>query len=225
MNIKAAIFDMDGTLVDSLVLWDVFWREAGIRFLNDETFRPSEEDDKAVRTITLRDAMHLIHDRYGLTADGDELFEFVNGIITDFYANRVPLKDGVKEFLEHCKGQNIRMCIASATVPELIEIALKHCGIEHYFEKIFSCSVLGKGKEEPDIYLAAQEYFGADVRDICVFEDSLVAIETAVKLGMRTVAIYDHYNFGQDRMKEIAGAYIAKGESLTKLLSNPEDMK
>lgn len=225
MKIKAAIFDMDGTLVDSLVLWDVFWREAGIRFLNDETFRPSEEDDKAVRTITLRDAMHLIHDRYGLGADGEELFCFVNDIITDFYATKVPLKEGVKEFLDHCRAQSIRMCIASATVPELIEIALKHCGIEGYFEKIFSCSVLGKGKEEPDIYLAAQAYFGAEVNEICVFEDSLTAIETANRIGMHTVAIYDRYNFGQERMKEIADVYIAEGETLAKLLSNPEDMK
>jgi len=218
MKIQAAIFDMDGTLVDSLVLWDVFWRQAGIRFLNDENFRPSEEDDKAVRTITLRDAMYLIHDHYGLAASGKELFSYINAIITDFYATKVPLKDGVKEWLEYCKMQGTRMCIASATAPELIEIALKHCGIDHYFEKIFSCSVLGKGKEAPDIYLAAQAYFGVDAQEVWVFEDSLTAIETAVGIGMHTVAVYDRYNFGQARMKEIADYYIAQGEALTKLI-------
>lgn len=217
MKMKAAIFDMDGTLVDSLMLWDVFWREAGIRFLNDPTFHPSEADDKAVRTVTLRDAMHLIHDRYGLGADGDELFHFVNAIITDFYATKVQLKEGVREWLEYCKAQGVRMCIASATVPELIGIALRYCGIEGYFEKIFSCGVLGKGKEEPDIYLAAQAYLGAEAKDIWVFEDSLTAIETAIGIGMHTVAIYDRYNFGQERMKEIADAYIADGETLMKL--------
>lgn len=218
MKMAAAIFDMDGTLVDSLMLWDVFWREAGIRFLNDETFRPSEADDKAVRTITLHDAMHLIHERYGLAADGDQLFRFINAIITDFYATKVLLKDGVREWLEYCKSQGVRMCIASATAPDLIEIALKHCGIDGYFEKIFSCSVLGKGKEEPDIYLAAQEYFHAEAGDIWVFEDSLTAIETAIRIGMHTVAIYDRHNYGQERMRQIADVYIAEGETLKKLL-------
>ena len=218
MEMKAAIFDMDGTLVDSLMLWDVFWREAGIRFLNDGSFRPSEADDKAVRTITLRDAMYLIHDRYGLGTNGEELFQYINGIITDFYANKVQLKEGAREWLEHCKAKEIKMCIASATTPELIEIALRHCGIADYFERIFSCSVLGKGKEEPDIYLAAQEYFGTKAEDTWVFEDSLTAIETAMGIGMHTVAIYDRYNFGQARMREIADVYIAEGESLRKLI-------
>ena len=218
MKIKAAIFDMDGTLIDSLFLWDVFWREAGIRFLNNPNFRPSQEDDKAVRTITLRAAMHLIHERYGLAESGDALFDFVNGIITDFYANQVELKPGVREWLEYCKEQGVRMCVASATVPELIALAMEHCGISHYFEAVFSCSVLGKGKEEPDIYLAAQEYFGLKAEEIWVFEDSLIAIETAIRIGMHTTAIFDRYNFGQETMREIADIYVADGECLTKLI-------
>lgn len=222
MKIKAAIFDMDGTLIDSLFLWDVFWREAGIRFLNDPNFRPSEEDDKAVRTITLKDAMYLIHERYGLAQSPKELFEFVNATITDFYMNQVELKPGVRQWLEHCKAQGLRMCIASATVPELVSLAMAHCNITHYFEKIFSCSVVGKGKEEPDVYLAAQDHFSMAAADICVFEDSLVAIETANRIGMKTVAIYDKYNFGQERMREIADFYIAEGERLTKLVASIE---
>ena len=77
--------------------------------------------------------------------------------------------------------------------------------------------MLGKGKDSPDIYLLAQSFLGYAAEEICVFEDSVVAIETAVRAGFQTVAIYDRFNYGQERMKEIANVYIAEGESFSKL--------
>lgn len=218
MNMKAAIFDMDGTLVDSLMLWDVLWSAFGKRYLNDESFTPAVEDDKQVRTLTLKDAMQLIHDNYSLGESGEALLAEANGIIKDFYTNRVELKDGVAAFLAHCKNEGVKMCIASATAPDLIDTALKHCGIEKYFLKVFSCGDIGKGKDQPDIFRQAAAFLGADISEIWVFEDSLTAIETVKKLGMKTAAIYDRYNFGQDEMQKIADRYVAEGESLAKLI-------
>ena len=214
---RYAIFDMDGTLIDSLMLWDVIWSTFGERYLHDKRFVPSPEDDKKVRTLTLKDAMHLIHINYNLGESGEELLALANTIINDFYANSVELKSGVREFLEHCQNKGVRMCIASATAPELLDVALKHCDIEKYFSKVFSCGTIGKGKEEPDIFLQAAEFLGAEIKETWLFEDSLTAIETAVKIGMPTVGIYDRYNFGHDRMKQIATEYIAEGETLLKL--------
>ncbi len=203
MNIKAAIFDMDGTLVDSLMLWDVLWSKFGEQYLNDKNFTPSVEDDKKVRTMTLKDAMNLIHANYRIGESGEGLLVLANAIMNDFYANDVELKNGVREFLEYCKNNGAKMCIASATAPELIHIALKHCNIEKYFSKIFSCGTIGKGKDEPDIFLQAAEFLGTEIKDTWVFEDSLVAIETAVKIGMPTVGIYDKFNYGQDKIKKL----------------------
>ena len=101
MEIKAAIFDMDGTLVDSLMLWNVLWKEFGKRFLGDDSFLPSEADNKAVRTLTLKDAMSLIHDHYKIAESGEELLCIANDIMADFYGNTVELKSGVIEFLEY----------------------------------------------------------------------------------------------------------------------------
>ena len=218
MEFKAAIFDMDGTLIDSLMLWDIFWATFGERYLDDKDFAPDVEDDKRVRTLTLRDSMDLIHTKYKMGESGDELLSVANAIMIDFYANRVELKAGVREFLEHCKNKGIKMCIASATARDLLEIAMKHCDLEKYFLKVFSCAEIGKGKEEPDIFLKAIEFLGTDVKETCLFEDSLTAIETATKIGLPTVAIYDRYNFGQDRMKEIALEYIAEDETLMKII-------
>jgi len=218
MNFKAAIFDMDGTLVDSLMVWDVLWSRLGEKFLGNKDFMPSAEDDKAVRTLTLEKAMELIHKNYNMAESGQKLLDTANEIMIDFYENTVESKAGVIEFLENCRKKGIRMCIASATAPDLIKIAAGHCNLTQYFEKIFSCADIGKGKESPDIFLKACEYFGAKPEETCVFEDSLVAIETATRIGMKTVGIYDRYNFGQDRIREIANVYIADGETLNKVI-------
>ncbi len=217
-NIKSAIFDMDGTLVDSLMLWDIIWKKFGVKFLNDDSFRPRTEDDKAVRTLTLKDAMAHIHKVYNIGKSGEELLCEANAIMRNFYANEVMLKDGVADFLEYCREKGIKMCIASATDMELLDIALEHCNIKKYFSEIFSCAVIGKGKEEPDIYIAAMKHLGTSLEETCVFEDSCIAINTAHKIGMKTVAIYDKFNYGQEEMKNTADVYIAKGETMHKLM-------
>ena len=218
MKIQAAIFDMDGTLIDSLMLWDIMWETFGEKFLNKKGFAPRIEDDKKVRTLTLKDAMCLIHDNYHLGNSGEELLELANSIILDFYANRVELKPGVREFLDFCSNHGVKMCIASATAPDLVDVAMTHCDLKKYFSRVFSCGEIGKGKEEPDVFLLARDYLGTSIEDTWVFEDSLTSIETATKIGMNTVAIYDRFNYGQDRMQEIASEYIAKGETLLKLI-------
>ena len=219
MNIKAAIFDMDGTLIESLMVWDVLWCRFGEKYLNDKSFSPSEEDDKKVRTLTLKDAMNLIHKNYNIGESGEELLAFANLTLADFYENKVELKNGVKQFLDYCKSKNVKMCIASATDPDLVNLAIKRCGIGHYFLKIFSCGAINKGKEEPDIFLLARDFLGEKTEETWVFEDSLVAIETADKIGMPTVGIFDEFNYGQEKIQKTAKDYIAKGESLLKLIN------
>lgn len=219
MEIKAAIFDMDGTLIDSLMIWDVIWSKFGETYLNDKDFRPSVEDDKRVRTLTLKDAMRLIHDTYNIGIDGEELLNYANRIMIDFYSNQVTLKSGVIEFLEYCKRNGVKMCIATATATELLNYAIKRCNIEKYFLKIFSCGDIGKGKDYPDIFLLAQEFLGEKISDTWVIEDSLVAIETATKIGLPTVGIYDPFNYGQEKIKQIATKYIAQGHTLLELIN------
>ena len=218
MKIKGAIFDMDGTLVDSLMLWEVLWDAFSERFCDGKEFRPSVHDDKAVRTMLLRDAMQMIHEHYGFGRDGQELLDTANAIMADFYKNRVELKVGVREFLEHLYANGVKMCVASATAPDLINLAVEHCGLGKYFLKIFSCGELGLGKDKPDIYLLARDFLQTPLEKTCVFEDSVVAIETAAKIGMPVVGIWDKHNSDQDKIQAIATHYIACGETLLKLI-------
>ena len=218
MKIKAAVFDLDGTLVDSLTFWGYFWPLIGEKYLGVKDFAPTSEDDKAIRTLILSEAMELIHKNYNIAQSGEELTRFAYDVMNDFYKTRVQLKPGVREFLEHLKSVGVKMCIASASAPAHIDIAVDTCKVREYFSAILSCATLGKSKDKPDIYLLAAETLGETPEDTWVFEDSLTAIETATKIGMPTVAIYDKFNFGQERMKKIATEYVAEGETLLKLI-------
>lgn len=217
MNFKYAIFDMDGTLIDSLIFWDILWSKLGKKYLNDENFRPLAEDDKAVRTLTLKDGMALIHKNYKLAESADALFQETNDAIVEFYTETVELKSGVKEFLDYCYNNDCKMCIASATATEFIKIALKRCGIEKYFSGVFSCADIGIGKEKPDIFLVANEHLGSKISETWIFDDSLIAVKTAKKAGFNVIGIYDRFNFGQDEIKKTADIYINNGETLLKL--------
>ena len=164
--------------------------------------------------------MYLLHDKYGLAKDGKELLDTANEIIESFYANEVCLKEGVLEFLEYCSNKKIKMCIASATDLRLVKIAAEHCEITKYFDNILSCAEIGKGKDKPDIYILAAEKLGMKPDEVCVFEDSHVAINTAHDLGTKTVGIYDEFNYGQDEIKKTANYYIDDGETLMKLVQD-----
>ena len=213
-KIRAAIFDLDGTLVDSLGLWEYCWTRFGEKYLGDPGFRPDPADDRAYRTQPVADSMRHAHAKYGLGATGDALVAETDEIMLDFYANRVETKPGVRELLAYLAGHGVRMCIASATAQDFLKVALQHCGIDGYFEKFFSCADLGVGKDKPDVFLLAADYLGARPEEICVFEDSALAVQTAAGIGMKTVGIFDRNNYGQDILKATATVYIAEGESL-----------
>ena len=153
-----------------------------------------------------------------LIKSGQEVFEVADRLLRDFYQNRVMLKPGAKAFLEWCRAHNIPMCVASASDKELVQISMRRCGIESYFSKIFSCADVGKGKDHPDVYLAALSYFGVKPEETWVFEDSSTALLTASKIGLKTVGVYDKHNYGHDLLKQHANEYIDEGEGLDKLI-------
>ncbi len=217
-NFKAAIFDMDGTLIDSLILWDILVDRFCQRYRNGDAVSITPEDVKKTRTLTLKGTMALLHNNYALADSVEELMAAANEIIYDFYSKEVKLKEGVIEFLDYCRGKGIKMCIASATDIELITVAVRHCGIYEYFCDIISCAETGVGKDKPDVFLRALGVLGTDIDETYVFEDSHVAIATADKAGFKTVGIYDKDNFGHEEIKRIAKYYIDDGETLKKLI-------
>ena len=218
MNITGAIFDMDGTLVDSLMIWDKFWAAIGEHYLANTAFRPDKITEKALRTMPSAQGMELMHKKFGIGKSTEELTQFAEEFDAHFYIHDLRMKNGVQEFLEYLLQKGVRMCIASAGSRYLLNIAIEKFGLERYFTKVFSCAELGCGKERPDVYLKAHEYLGTPKESTWVFEDSVVALETARKAGYQTVGIYDPYNFEPERVEALSTEYIASGESLIRLI-------
>ena len=218
MKIKGAIFDMDGTLINSLTFFSFFWRQIGIKYKGDPTFKPTEEIDKGFRTMVFKQALVKLKEYYGFSGETEELFDFANDCLKSFYRDEATVKPGAFALLDHLKSKKIPLVLASATAKEEVCFALSCHRLLDYFDEVLSCADLGKGKEHPDVYRAAVKVMGLSPKEVCVFEDSFVALETAKKEGFLTAGIYDAGNFDQERLKASADVYLDEGKPLSDLI-------
>ena len=212
MSLKCCIFDFDGTLFDSMFIWD----QAGELYLRGlgKTPLPSTAED--LRTMSLRQAAQYFQTTYALPFPVEEIMEGINRTVEAFYFHDALPKPGVTALLEQLRQAGVAMGIATATDRYQIEAALRRCGLEHYFDAIFTCSEVGHGKERPEIYRMALEHLGADRGSCVVFEDALHAVKTAKADGFPVVAVYDASEPRQDQLIALADCYLTD-------FSHPED--
>ena len=179
MDIECAIFDMDGTLIDSLSFYKILWQEIGVVYFNDPTFKPSETVEKKIRTMVYVDAMSYVYESCNIIGDKKEFIEFATKGVFDYYKNVATVKTGAIELLEYLKNKNVKICLASATAMDKVKFALDCHGLTKYFDLVLSCADMGVGKDKPDIYHKAIKELNVNIAESCVFEDSFVAIVTA----------------------------------------------
>ena len=204
MKIKCAIFDFDGTLFDSMFIWD----EVGEIYLHSLGLEPKPSLREDVRAMSLYQAASYVRKEYGLSLSEEQIIEGINQTVENFYFHEVLPKPGVIDFLERMKRTGAAMCIATASDRYQIEAALQRCGMEHYFDAIFTCSEIGRGKDEPIIFQKAMENFEAERSNTIVFEDAIHAAQTAKADGFTVVAVFDGSEKRQDEIRELADCYI-----------------
>ena len=204
MKINCAIFDFDGTLFDSMFIWESVG-EIYLRSLGKEP-KPSLRED--VRALSLYQSACYFRKEYDLPLSEEQIMSGINKTIEHFYINEVMPKPYVTEFLEKIKQKGIPMCIATASDRYQIEAALSRCGMSHYFEAIFTCSEVGYGKDEPVIFRKAMEHFNSDRSSSIIFEDALHAIKTAKNDGFTVVSVFDNSEKRQDEVRAISDCYI-----------------
>ena len=202
--IKGAIFDLDGTLLDSMFIWDTIGEEY-LRSLGKE---PHEDLKETFMTLTLEEAAEYYRENYGVTLSVQEIVDGVNSMVEQTYRTKVTLKPGIAEYLAWLKENGVRMCVATVTDRYLVEETLDRLGVRHYFSEIFTCAEVGFGKDKPIIYQKALEHLGTEKSDTYVFEDLPFALNTAKTDGFPTVGVYDRHEAHQDEMKELADYYV-----------------
>ena len=202
--IKGAIFDLDGTLLDSMFIWDTIGEEY-LRSLGKE---PHEDLKETFMTLTLEEAAVYYREHYGVTLSVKEIVDGVNAMVEQTYRTKVTLKPGIAEYLAWLKENGVRMCVATVTDRYLVEETLERLGVRHYFSEIFTCAEVGFGKDKPVIYQKALEHLETEKRDTYVFEDMLFALNTAKTDGFPTVGVYDRHEAHQDELKELSDYYV-----------------
>ena len=205
MNISGAIFDMDGTLTDSMFIW----MELGSRYLVSYGITPRENLLEEIKALTMWDTIDYIKREYGIHQTNDEIYRRIESLLWPMYRDEVLPKDGVFLLLDRLRERGVKMAVASATDKHIVEMVLEKTGLLGYFSEVFTCSSVGAGKDVPLIYEKALDSLGTPKEETAVFEDALYALTTAKNAGFPVVGVYDA-SAEKDRsvIEELSDFYI-----------------
>ena len=203
--IRGVIFDVDGVLLNSMPVWE----NLGEIYLEHLGIEAEKGLGETLFAMSLEEGADYLIENYGLKQTPGEIIAGLNWEVQDFYGRKVPLKEGVRGYLQEFRDRKIPMAIATSGDRANAEAALKRLKVLSYFRAVFTCSEIGSSKSHPDIYYAAALQLDTDPSDTWVFEDALHAIRTAKKAGFRTAGVYDRAS-GRDlaQIRDTADIYL-----------------
>lgn len=196
MKYKAAIFDLDGTLIDST--W--VWKTVGEKFYEMLDVVKKAEYTESVMHMPPTECAAYVKKLYNLTETVDEIKMIWYKIAKNLYLNEVKLKPGVKKLLEIMISNGIRISIATSGYPEITELILKKYEIYDKFDQFFYSDILGVNKGSADIYMIAAKNMKIEPKYCVVFEDILKPLEFVKKCGMKYFGVDDRQS---DETKQI----------------------
>ncbi len=202
---KGAIFDLDGTVLNSMGLWE----KVDEMFFTTRNMPVPEGYVQAISPLGTYEAAVYTKRTYQIEETLEEIMEEWRTTAKKEYSEHVTLKSHAKEYLYFLKDNGIKICVATASDPEMFEECLKNNGIKDIFQFFITVNEVGKGKGEPDIYLKACEKMGIKPNECAVFEDILTGIKSAKSAGFYTVAMYDESSQSDtEEIKKIADKFI-----------------
>ena len=202
---QGAIFDLDGTLLDSNGVWEQIDKD----FLGRRGIPVPEDYVKAIAPLGFHAAAEYTARRFGLPETPEQLMDEWNQMARDAYHNRIALKPGAREYLEFLRKNQVRLAVATSSYEDLFLPALERHGIRDWFDAVVTVSQVSRGKGFPDIYWRAAELLEIPPTQCMVFEDIWEGLKGAKDGGFTAVAVYDLYcREEEEKMRQTADHYI-----------------
>lgn len=205
-NVEAVLFDLDGSLVDSM--W--IWQEIDVEYLQKFGITLPENLQTEIEGMSFTETAVYFKEKFQIPDSLEKIKSDWNRMAWDKYSHQVPLKNGALEFITYCHENNIRLGIATSNSRELVENVIQVHGIRDYFDSIVTGCDVAKGKPSPDIYLeTARRCYTAP--DKClVFEDIIPGILAGKAAGMKVCAVDDEYSSQQKEEKKKLSDFFIK---------------
>lgn len=210
-DFEAVIFDMDGTILDSMGMW----ANLGSDFLKSYGVNPPSDIDDIIMPMGMYESAKYFVDNFDINLTVEEIVKQVYASIENQYKHHLQLKPFVYDYFKALHEKGIKMCVATATDKTLAEAVLKRVGALEFLEFVITCDEVGVGKEQPTIYLKGVEGLGSTVENTVIFEDAIHCINTAKKAGFTVVGVHDESaKKHMDKLKEKCDRYIMGYEEL-----------
>ncbi|MCD7744534.1 MAG: HAD family phosphatase [Lachnospiraceae bacterium] len=201
----AVIFDLDGTLMDSMDLWTGI----DIEYLGRYGYAPTPDLAVAIEGMSFTETAEYFRERYAIPNTVEEIKKEWNRMAFQKYANEVAMKPGAARFLHALRQKKLPVAIASSNSQELIRAALSHHQVEDCFDLIVTSCEVSKGKPSPDVYLYAAGKLGVSPERCLVFEDVPMGILAGKNAGMRVCAVEDEFSAARRvEIRRLADYYI-----------------
>lgn len=206
-NIKAAIFDVDGTLLDS----NGVWHQIDIDFMKERNMSHPDNLQNWLDGLSFNQVAEFFHEKFNTKETPEELVEIWHNMAYNAYKNTVKAKKGAKKLLSHLKDNNVKTAIVTSNSHELIEAGLKNNGLYDYIDLVITADSLNTNKDTPYIFQETARRLDVEPEYIIVFDDLYPVIKAVNDANMRSVAVYDKRSikaYGEELIRETADYYI-----------------